>query len=109
MYAKELKLDYNICSDREFERCCRFLDETMKRRALDGFQKPKRQASKVNEDLEIDLFQRNILGTDDPRKLLQTVYFLVGKFFALRSRQEHRNLSAGVEAQIKVERMNDKE
>ena len=107
MYAKELKLDYNICSDMEFERCRRYLDETMKRRTINGFQNPKRQASIVNEDMDIDLFQRNILGTDDPRKLLHNVCFLVGKFFALRSRQEHRNLSAGVEAQIKVEGMND--
>ena len=56
MYAKELKLDYNMCSDRDFERCRRYLDETLKHRTLDGFQKPKIQANRVNEDMEIDLF-----------------------------------------------------
>ena len=81
----------------------------MKSKTLENFHNLKRQSSTVNEDMDIDLFQRIILGNDDPRKLLHTVYFIVGKFCALQSRQEHRNLSAGVEAQIKVEGMNDRE
>ena len=42
------------------------------------------------------------IPNQDPQTLLQTVYFLNGKHFALRSRDEHRNLRAGVSAQIKV-------
>ena len=50
----------------------------------------------------MELFQKKILGDDDPEKLLHTVLFLLGKFFALRSEEEHRNLRFGAESQVQI-------
>ena len=61
MYAVELNIGYNTCTNKGFERR-RYLDETMKRRKLEGFKKLKTQASIVNADMDINLFQRTILG-----------------------------------------------
>ena len=40
--------------------------------------------------------------TERTKKLLRTVYFLVGKNFALRSRREHHDLRHGMGSQIKI-------
>ena len=46
--------------------------------------------------------RKNVLGWNDPQKLLRTVYFSVGKHFALRSSQEHDDLRHGMGSQIKI-------
>ena len=52
--------------------------------------------------MEQQLWNNCILGSSNPKQLLCTVFYIVGKHFALRSRQEHRNLRFGSESQIKV-------
>jgi hypothetical protein len=39
------------------------------------------------------MWAKGLLGDADPRTLLNTLVFLFGKFFALRSGEEHRNLT----------------
>ena len=46
--------------------------------------------------------RKNVLGWKDPKKLLRTVYFSVGKHFALRSSQEHDDLRHGMGSHIKI-------
>ena len=105
MLAKELRVEMNLCTDLEFKRTRDYLDTKMKELTANGYQAARRQAAIVTDKMEEDLFNRNILGIDNPNKLMQTVYFLVGKHFALRSRQEHRDLKFGSDAQIKIEGM----
>ena len=42
------------------------------------------------------------MGDSSPKILLQTVYFIVGKHIAFRSRLEHKDLSIGGSSQIKA-------
>ena len=46
--------------------------------------------------------KKNILGRNEPKKLLRTIYFLVGKHFALRNRREHHDFRHGIGSQIKI-------
>jgi hypothetical protein len=43
-------------------------------------------------DNEPQMWAKGLLGDADPRTLLNTLVFLFGKFFALQSGEEHRNL-----------------
>ena len=72
----------------------------MKMLTKQGREKQPKKAEVVTEEMESELYRMGILGDQCPETLLRTVYFLVGKFFALRSREEHRALSWGVGAQI---------
>ena len=102
MKVKDMGLEINLMSDQAYLPFRKFLNEKMIFLTDQGMQKPKRQASAITEEMEEDLWRRGILGDDNPTKLFWTAYFLVGKHFALRSRQEHRDLRAGPNAQIRI-------
>lgn len=53
----------------------------------------------ISEDDEEALW-KNALGTDTPRKLVDTVLYLFGLHFALRAGKEHKNLRVGAKSQI---------
>lgn len=38
------------------------------------------------------MWQNGLLGSDNPQTLIDTMVFMCGLYFALRSGQEHRNL-----------------
>ena len=52
----------------------------------------KRQAEPITVEEENKLWEKGVLGESDPQTLLDTVLFLCGIHFALRSGQEHRSL-----------------
>ena len=92
----------NVKSDIEFINVRKSVNARMMALTEAGLKTPQKQAEKVSEEMETALWQKRILGDSNPRKLLRTVFFIVGKHFALRSRDEHHNLRAGATAQIRV-------
>ena len=60
----------------------------------------------ITEDEEQLMRTKGVLGDTDPNTLLNTLFFLTGKFFALRSGEEHRSLTFD---QIRVISGSDKE
>ena len=58
-----------------------------------------RRAEPLTIEEENQLWQCRLLGEHSPQALLDTMLFLCGMYFALRSGQEHRNL---VMSQIKI-------
>lgn len=52
------------------------------------------------------MWTKGVLGDTEPRTLLNTLFFLIGKFVALRSDEEHRSLTFD---QISVIKRSDKE
>ena len=52
----------------------------------------KRQAEPISIDEENILWEKRYLGEQDPHTLLDTMFFLCGIHFALRSGEEHRSL-----------------
>ena len=65
----------------------------MKNSRESGADTKKKRAEVIQEEHEEALWNQQILGKKDPRQLLHTLLFLFGKNFALRGREEHRNLS----------------
>ena len=64
----------------------------MKESAAQGLGSLVRQAQIITEEMENTLWSKNILGSDTPKKLLNTLVYMFGLHFALRAAQEHRNL-----------------
>ena len=65
-----------------------------------------KEAQAFSEDEENKLWNLGLLGDSSPRVLLDTMVFLIGKNFSLRSGKEHRNLKF---SQLTLEPANEKE
>ena len=68
------------------------LDGVLKDLHRKGIGTFKKRAQIISSDLEEQLWQEDILGDDNPQKLLDTLVFCLGLNLALRSGQEHRQL-----------------
>ena len=64
----------------------------MKRLTAIGLGSKKRQAEPLSEENEEQLWEKGLLGDHNPVSLLNTIVFMNGLYFALRSDSEHRNL-----------------
>jgi hypothetical protein len=71
------------------------LDNIMKRRAEEGLGLNVRRAEVISHQKEDVLWTSGLLGDSSPTVLLDTIVYLIGLHFALRSGDEHRTLSPG--------------
>ena len=99
---KDQGLQINIFEDDEFKPFRLGLDSKMKELTRQGYRREKRQAEIIIAEMEIELWEKGILGINNALQLVQTVYFLVGKHFCLRGRSEHHNLLWGANSQIQL-------
>ncbi len=65
----------------------------MKRLTRKGVGVVTKQAELIMLHEEEIMWEKEVLGDQDPKSLLHTLVFLFGKFFALRSGEEHRSLT----------------
>ncbi|CAC5358715.1 unnamed protein product [Mytilus coruscus] len=73
----------------------------MKERAIEGLvANTRKQADVISVDEETALFDKGILGVDNPQQLLDTLLYLCGLHFALRGGNEHRRLRLNSNPQI---------
>ena len=91
-YNKSLNKGWSVFNDSEFQKSRNSLDVAMKFSRQEGRDGQKRRAEVVEESHEEILWSKNVLGSDNPKQLLYTLVFLIGKNFALRGRDEHRRL-----------------
>ena len=89
---KTNKLPVDIFKDPAFALFRSVFDSTLKDLHSQGVGTTKKQAQVISEDLEESLWEENVLGEDTPKKLLDTMVYLLGVNFALRSGKEHRSL-----------------
>lgn len=92
----------NFLNDPAFNKMKRVLDAKMKELSKKGLGINRKQADVITTHQENLLWEKGILGTDTPQKLLQTLVYSIGLNFALRAGQEHRNLRTGPTSQLKV-------
>lgn len=84
------KIDF--FKDSEFAEFRVSLDAEMKRLQSKGLGSVHRQAEPFTPEEEELLWEKKILGDHSPQSLLNTIIFMNGLYFALRSGEEHRNL-----------------
>lgn len=84
--------ELNIFNDASFKLFQDSIDAEMKRLISVGVGVDVKQAEPFTIDEEGVLWNKGLLGGNNPRSLLDTMVFLLGKLFALRGGREHRNL-----------------
>ena len=84
------ELDFFKCP--EFAEFRADLDAEMKRLQQSGLGSKRRQAEPLTLEEEELLWKKGLLGSSNPQTLLDTVLFMSGMYFALRSGAEHRQL-----------------
>ena len=70
----------------------KMLDGEMKRIRSAGAGTKKNQAELITPEEEESLWGSNTLGDHSPTSLLNTIFYMCGLYFALRSEQEHWQL-----------------
>ena len=86
------KKTLDIFQDAAFADFRSTLDAVMKRLKQAGVGSEKRQAEPVSTTEEEQLWESGVLGDHCPQSLLNTVFYLNGLAFALRSGDKHRQL-----------------
>ncbi len=84
--------NYRLFKDTQFANFRKILDGEMKSLQEKGIGTRKRQAEILTEAHEELLWEKGLLGDHSPQALLNTIFFMCGLFFALRSGNEHRQL-----------------
>jgi hypothetical protein len=95
MYLHDKNKPYKLLSDPSFGELQNCVDNLMKVRAERGLGLYKKQAQVLSLEKERKLWDMGLLGCDDAKTLLDTMLYLIGLNFALRSGEEHRSLSWG--------------
>lgn len=83
---------YKLISDDTFVQIRNTLDYIMKERTSAGIGTSKKKAEIITEGEEDDMWTKGVLGMETPKRLLDTLVYLIGLNFAFRAGLEHRNL-----------------
>lgn len=102
-FNHELKKDWSIFKDIEFEEARVVLDAQMKHLGRVGAAKPTRRAKVVSIELEDSLWEKGVLGQSNGRQLVDTLVYMIGLHCGLRACAEHRALVFGDQLQLVVE------
>ena len=91
-YNKNLNHGWSIFKDAEFQNTRNSLDLAMKLSRESGVDGKKKRAEVIEIEQEEALWNKKILGGENPKQLVSTLVYLLGKNFALRGRDEHRRM-----------------
>ena len=84
------------------------LDNVMKERSAEGIQ-GRQERDYISKEHEEILWNKGILGEDNPDKLRRTVFFLVGTQFGLRGNKEQHDLRRYPDSQISIIKVDGKD
>lgn len=92
LYLEQQGKPYRFLNEECFVQIKNTLDHIMKSRTQAGIGTEKRQAQIITKEEENIMWQKGILGMETPRRLLDTLVYLIGLNFAFRAGMEHRRL-----------------
>ncbi|KAK6173752.1 hypothetical protein SNE40_017154 [Patella caerulea] len=92
----------HFLEDNEFIGMRNVLHAKMKELSRRGIGLDKKRADIISVENEDILWKKGILGSDTPKQLLDTIFYLIGLNFALRAGKEHRNLRYGQNSQLSL-------
>ena len=75
----------------------------MKELSRDGLVHPHSQAAVITIEQEKSMWEKNILGSSNPKQLVDTLPKMFGVHFTLRAGVKHRSLRVGMNSQISVQ------
>jgi len=101
-FRHQFSRTWDFFKDKEFSESRKVLDAKMRELTRHGVGINKRKAAPISMNTENEMWDQGILGDDDPKKLMNTILYLLGVHFALRSREEHRSLRFGDDSQLKL-------
>ena len=85
-------MNVDFFKDKGFSKFFNVLDSELKRLQVVGFGAGQRKAEVISYEDEELIWEKGILGDDNPKSLLNTMLFMNGLYFALRGGKEHRQL-----------------
>ena len=91
-YARETNPSIDFFKDKLFASFRRTLDAEMKRLRSCGIGVTTKRAEPITPEEEEAMWKCGVLGSDSPQTLIDTIFYMCGLYFALRSGQEHRQL-----------------
>ena len=91
-HLESLRFMWKLLDDKEFSEFKFTLDNLMKERVSAGIGISVKKADVISLLDEDYLWEKGILGSENPQQLLDTVVYLVGLNCALRAGKEHRVL-----------------
>ena len=92
IYLSSKGKEYKFLDDDAFIPLKNTLDSKMKELSSAGKRVQRRKAQIITYEEEQLMWEKGVLGSDTPSKLMDTLVYLFGLHFALRAGQEHRNL-----------------
>ena len=101
-YLEMRGYSYHLIDDDMFREIRFTLDNLMKKRTILGLGNHVRQAQVITFADEERMWNLGVLGSNTPKKLIDTILYKVGLCCALRAGKEHRSLrSIGCDSQFK--------
>ena len=67
----------------------------MKRLRAKGLGSAPKRAEPITHDDEEKMWSQGVLGDSSPKQLVETIIYMCGLYFAMRSKTEHYNLRNG--------------
>ena len=108
LYLEHENFEINLLSMKQYKSVRNTLDNLMKQRKSMGLG-ATHVKDIVTEEYEEILWQKGVLGDENPDVLRRTMFYLIGTRFGLRGGKEHRNLVRYPKSQINIETVNSKE
>ena len=105
-HLRKREISWKLVHGEEFSNFQRVLDKVMQERSEQNIGTIRKQAQVISLRYEDELWQKNILGEDNPEKLHNTVLYILGVNLALRAGDEHyalRRSGCGIQSQLSFE------
>ena len=91
-YLRDMGKSFSILCDKKFKTSRQILNGKAIELREQGKGKKPRKADALTQDDEERLWQAGVLGTDTPKTLNYTIFYLLSQHFGTRGRQEHHQI-----------------